>query len=70
MAIVGIDLGTSNSAAAVLQFRNKGFPQFGGKGGLYLQVKLRVAERLSREERELNERLRELAGKPKRHFWG
>lgn len=55
----------------VLRLRNKGLPRFGGdgKGDLYLQVKLRVPEKLSHEERELYERLRALAGKTKRHFW-
>jgi molecular chaperone DnaJ len=54
----------------VLRLRNKGLPQFGGKGkgDLYLQVKVRIPEKLGREEQELYERLRALAGKTKRHF--
>jgi molecular chaperone DnaJ len=54
----------------VLRLRNKGLPRFGGKGkgDLFLQVKLRVPEKLSREERELYERLRALASKAKHHF--
>jgi molecular chaperone DnaJ len=55
----------------VLRLRNKGLPRFGGKGkgDLYLRVKVRIPEKLGREERELYERLRALAGRAKRHFW-
>jgi molecular chaperone DnaJ len=55
----------------VLRLKNKGLPRFGGmgKGDLYLQLKVSIPEKLSREERELYERLRALAGKTKRHFW-
>jgi len=55
----------------VLRLRNKGLPRFGGKGkgDLYLQIKIQIPEKLSREERELYERLRALAGEAKRHFW-
>jgi molecular chaperone DnaJ len=55
----------------VPRLRNKGLPRFGGKGkgDLYLQVKLKVPEKLGREDRELYERLSTLAGKTKRHFW-
>lgn len=55
----------------VLRLRNKGLPRFGGKGrgDLYLQMKVRIPEKLGREERELYERLRALAGKTRRHFW-
>jgi molecular chaperone DnaJ len=55
----------------VLRLRDKGLPRFGGKGrgDLYLQIRIRVPEKLDREERELYERLRALAGKTKRHFW-
>jgi len=54
----------------VLRLRNKGLPRFGGKGkgDLYLQIKIQIPEKLSREERELYERLRALAGEAKRHF--
>jgi molecular chaperone DnaJ len=54
----------------VLRLKGKGLPEFGGqaRGDLYLQVKIQVPEKLSREERALYERLRELAGKGKRHF--
>jgi molecular chaperone DnaJ len=55
----------------VLRLRNKGLPRFGGKGrgDLYLQVKVRIPDKPDREERELYERLRKLAGKARRHFW-
>jgi molecular chaperone DnaJ len=55
----------------VLRLRNKGLPRFGGKGrgDLYLQVKVRIPEKPDREERELYERLRALAGKARGHFW-
>ncbi len=55
----------------VLRLRNKGLPRFGdkGKGDLYLQLKVRIPEKPDREERELYERLRALAGKASRHFW-
>ncbi|MEW6133476.1 MAG: DnaJ C-terminal domain-containing protein [Pseudomonadota bacterium] len=54
----------------VLRLKGKGLPEFGGRGrgDLYVQVKIRVPEKLSREERALYERLRELAGQGKRHF--
>jgi molecular chaperone DnaJ len=55
----------------VLRLHNKGLPRFGGKGkgDLYLRVKVRIPEKLGREERELYEQLRALAGKGRRHFW-
>jgi molecular chaperone DnaJ len=66
-----VDVPAGTQPDTVLRLRNKGLPHFGGKGrgDLYLQVKLRVPEKLSRDERELYERLREMAGKSKRHFW-
>ncbi|MGB9129460.1 MAG: DnaJ C-terminal domain-containing protein [Thiobacillus sp.] len=57
--------------ATVLRLRDKGLPRFGrkGKGDMYLQIELRIPDKLSHEERELYERLRALAGNSKRHFW-
>ncbi len=54
----------------VLRLKSKGLPRFGGKGkgDLYLQVKVGIPDKLSREERELYERLRAMAG-GRRHFW-
>lgn len=67
---VEVDVPAGTQPDTVLRLRDKGLPQFGGKGKgeLYLQVKVRVPEKLSREERELYERLRALAGKNKRYF--
>lgn len=48
MAIIGIDLGTSNSAAAVL------------RGHQLLRLRVVVPERLSSAERRLYEQRREL----------
>jgi molecular chaperone DnaJ len=66
-----VDIPAGIRPEAMLRLRNKGLPRFGGKGKghLYLRVKVRVPEKLDREERELYERLRALADKPKRHFW-
>lgn len=66
-----VDIPAGTQPDTVLRLRNKGLPHFGGKGkgDLYLQVKMQIPEKLSHEERELYERLRELAGKAKRHFW-
>jgi len=57
--------------ATVLRLRDKGLPHFGrkGKGDMYLQIEIRIPDKLSHEERELYERLRELAGKSRRNFW-
>jgi len=60
---------------AVLRLKDKGLPEFGNgrNGDLYLQIGVRVPERLSREERDLYERLRAIGGKsPKTsasHWW-
>jgi molecular chaperone DnaJ len=47
---------------AVLRLKGKGLPEFGSgrRGEMYLRIEVQVPERLSREERELYERLREL----------
>jgi molecular chaperone DnaJ len=49
----------------VLRLRGKGLPEFGDRrrGDLYLVARVHVPERVSREERELYERLRALAQK-------
>ena len=66
-----VDIPAGMQPETVLRLRDKGLPRFGGKGkgGLYLQVKIQIPDKLSREERELYEQLRALAGKSKRHFW-
>ncbi len=57
-ASVSIPPGTQ--PGAVLRLKGKGLPEFGSArhGELYLRIEVRVPERLSREERELYQRLR------------
>ena len=66
-----VDIPAGIQTDTVMRLRNKGLPRFGGKGkgDMYLQVKVQIPEKLSREERELYEQLRALTGKGKRHFW-
>lgn len=66
-----VDIPAGIQPDTAMRLRDKGLPQFGGKGkgSLYLQIKILIPEKLSREERELYERLRSLAGKTIRHFW-
>lgn len=61
-ASVSVPPGTQPDA--VLRLKGKGLPVFGGghRGDLYLRIGVRVPERLTREERELYERLRALGG--------
>ncbi len=65
-----VDIPAGIQPATVLRLRNKGLPRFGekGRGDMYLQIGIRVPEKLSREEHELYERLRALSGKAKGHF--
>lgn len=58
-ATVTIPPGTQ--PGAVLRLRGKGLPEFGGdgRGDLHLRVQVQVPERLSAEERELYECLRQ-----------
>jgi molecular chaperone DnaJ len=67
-----VDVPPGTQPDMVLRLRNKGLPHFGGKGkgDLYLQVKVQIPEKVSAEEREIYERLRAVAGKTKRRFWG
>jgi molecular chaperone DnaJ len=48
----------------VLRLTGKGLPEFGGgrRGDLFLRLRVHLPERLSREQRRLFERLRELGG--------
>mgnify|MGYP001613279604 CR=1 FL=1 len=57
-ASVSIPPGTQ--PGAVLRLKGKGLPQFGNRrqGAMYLRIEVQVPEQLSREERELYERLR------------
>jgi molecular chaperone DnaJ len=55
---------------AVLRLKGKGLPEFGNgrHGEMYLRIAVHVPEKLSREERELYERLRAIGGKEGRSF--
>ena len=50
---------------AVLRLKGKGLPEFGNgrHGEMYLRITVHVPEKLSREERDLYEQLRAIAGK-------
>lgn len=50
---------------AVLRLKGKGLPEFGSerRGEMYLRIDVHVPEKLSREERELYERLRSIGSK-------
>lgn len=50
---------------AMLRLKGKGLPEFGSgrHGDMYLRITVQVPEHLSREERELYERLRAIGGK-------
>lgn len=66
-----VDIPAGIQPETVLRLRDKGLPRFDGTGygDMYLQIGVQIPEKLSRDERELYERLRTLAGKTKRHFW-
>lgn len=59
-ASVNIPPGTQ--PGAVLRLKGKGLPEFGSgrRGELYLRIEVQVPEKISREERELYERLRSI----------
>lgn len=50
---------------ALLRLKGKGLPEFGNdrRGELYLRIEVHIPEQLSREQRELYERLRAIGGK-------
>ena len=56
----GVSIPPGTQPGAVLRLKGKGLPEFGSArhGDLYLRIEVQVPERLSREERELYERLR------------
>jgi molecular chaperone DnaJ len=60
-AVVTVPPGTQPET--VLRLRAKGLPEFGDgrRGDLYVVARVHVPERVSREERELYERLRALS---------
>ncbi|MGE5027107.1 MAG: DnaJ C-terminal domain-containing protein [Betaproteobacteria bacterium] len=55
----------------VMRVRGKGLPEFGGKkhGDLFLRIRMHIPEHLSPEERELYQKLRDLAGMQRRSGW-
>lgn len=56
---------------AVLRIRSKGLPIFGSKqyGNLYLRILVHIPEKLSAEEHDLYQKLRELADKHGSRWW-
>ncbi len=65
-AAVTIPPGTQ--PGTVLRLRGKGLPEFGERtrGDLYVRIQVQVPRRLSSEERELYERLRQANRRPRR----
>jgi len=61
-----IPAGTQNGQ--VFQFRGKGRTHRRGKGDLLLTIRIKMPERISREEKELYEKLREIE-KSKKGWW-
>ncbi|MHB9102472.1 MAG: DnaJ C-terminal domain-containing protein [Sulfuricella sp.] len=68
-AEVTIPPGTQHDT--VLRVRGKGLPEFGGRqhGDLFLRIRVHIPERLSAEERDLYQKLRDLAGEQHRSSW-
>jgi molecular chaperone DnaJ len=54
---------------AVLRLKDKGLPEFASehRGDMYLRIEVKIPDKLTREERESYEHLRDLASKWK--FW-
>lgn len=69
-AKVNVPAGTQPDT--VLRLKGKGLPRMNGKGegDMFLQIRVDIPEKIGHEERELYERLRELGGKSRKHFWG
>ena len=65
-AEVTIPPGTQHDT--VLRVRGKGLPEFGGRqhGDLFLRIRVHIPEHLSAEERDLYQKLRDLAGEQHR----
>lgn len=68
-ATVTVTVPPGTQPGAVLRLKNKGLPEFGSgkRGVMYLRIEVKVPEKISGEERELYERLREIGSK--RKFW-
>lgn len=67
-----VDVPPGTQPDTVLRLKGKGLPHMNGKGkgDMFLQIRVDIPEKIGREERELYERLRELTGKSRKHFWG
>jgi molecular chaperone DnaJ len=65
---VSVKIPAGTQPEDVLRLQGKGLPEFdsGRVGDLFLRIRVRIPERLGEEERELFERLRELARKRKK----
>lgn len=61
---ISVTVPPGTQPGTVLRIQGKGLPEFGSKrwGDLYLRLEVRVPEKLTKEERELYERLRALDG--------
>jgi molecular chaperone DnaJ len=59
---VHVTIPPGTQPGTVLRLKGKGLPEFGSdrKGEMYLQIKVQVPEKLSREERKLYEQLRDI----------
>ena len=57
---VSVSIPQGTQPGAVLRLKGKGLPEFGNarRGELYLRIEVQLPEQLSREERELYQRLR------------
>ena len=62
---VSVTVPPGTQPGALLRLKDKGLPEFGNgrHGELYLRIEVRMPEKLTREERELYERLRAIGGK-------
>jgi molecular chaperone DnaJ len=67
---VSVTIPPGTQPGALLRLKEKGLPEFGNgrHGELYLRIEVRVPEKLSREERELYERLRAIGGRQSQGF--
>ena len=67
---VSVTIPPGTQPGALLRLKEKGLPEFGNgrHGELYLRIEVRVPEKLSREERDLYERLRAIGGRQGQGF--
>ena len=63
---ISVKVPSGTQPESQLRLRGKGLPRFGtrGRGDLYVQLAIRLPERLSAEERSLWEKLRALGARP------